>query len=51
MSFIEPFPLIYTRQPVVTSTRFSEFPRGPKSRPTKLNYQETGMLIKKKNRR
>ena len=36
-SFIDPFPLIYTRQPVVASTRFRELPLGPSSRPTKLN--------------
>lgn len=36
-SFIDPFPLMYTRQPVEASTRFKELPLGPKSRPTKLN--------------
>lgn len=38
-SLIEPFPLMYTRQPVVTSTRLSELPLGPRSRPTKLNWK------------
>lgn len=38
-SFIEPFPLINTRQPVVASTRFSELPLGPRSLPTKLNWK------------
>lgn len=38
-SLIEPFPLIYTRQPVVASTRFNELPLGPSSRPTKLNWK------------
>ena len=36
-SFIEPFPLIYTRQPVEASTLFRELPLGPRSLPTKLN--------------
>jgi hypothetical protein len=36
-SFMEPFPLMKTRQPVDASTRFRELPRGPKMRPTKLN--------------
>lgn len=36
-SLIEPFPLIYTRQPVEASTLFNELPLGPRSRPTKLN--------------
>ena len=35
---MDPFPLMYTRQPVQASTRFREFPLGPKSRPTKLNW-------------
>lgn len=39
ISLIEHFPLIYTRQPVEASTRFSELPLGPRSRPTKLNYK------------
>jgi hypothetical protein len=37
VSLIEPRPRIKTRQPVVASTRLSEFPRGPKILPTKLN--------------
>ena len=44
-SFIDPFPLIYTRQPVVASTLFRELPLGPRSRPTKLNYRIATLTI------
>lgn len=50
-SFIEPFPLIYTRQPVEASTRFNEFPLGPRSRPTKLNYKFWSFSTMERNRR
>lgn len=46
-SLIEPFPLMYTRQPVEASTRFSELPRGPRSRPTKLNCCHINLSINK----
>jgi hypothetical protein len=39
VSFMEPFPLIKTRQPVDASTRFRELPLGPRMRPTKLNWR------------
>lgn len=35
-----PLPLISIRQSVFASTRFREFPRGPRSRPTKLNWEK-----------
>jgi hypothetical protein len=35
---MEPFPLMKTRQPVDASTCFRELPLGPKTRPTKLNW-------------
>jgi len=46
VSLIEPRPRIKTRQPVVASTRFSEFPRGPKILPTKLNCRIHRLLIR-----
>ena len=39
MSFIEPFPRTKSLQPVVVSTSRNVMPRGPITRPTKLNWK------------
>lgn len=40
-----PRPLIKTRQSVLASTRFREFPLGPRRRPTKLNCNKIMLIL------
>ena len=46
LSRMEPFPLTITLQPVSCSSCLAVSPRGPRMRPTKLNWKYRKMLIK-----